>query len=126
MVSTHSFQNFNPITNNTMGFFSWITQDTGQSISNNYSIRPTFSVTMTDDKGNRWREENYGGYGVFGGKDFYELLDEMNGGYGDRNRGINLSFSGQPYKSPSLSRCGDYYDGKAPESCPNQGYFYDE
>ena len=35
---------------------------------------------MTDDKGNRWEESNYDGYGVFGGKDYYALLDEMNGG----------------------------------------------
>ena len=107
-----------------MGFFSWITQDTGESIANTYSSRPTFSVTMTDDKGNRWREEDYEGYGVFGGKDFYELLDEMNGGSGCRDAGIELSFSTKPHKSPSLSRCGDYYEGDVPEDCPNQGYFY--
>lgn len=83
------------------------------------------SVTMTDDKGNRYREEAYEGYGIFGGKDFYELLDEMNGGCGDRQAGIALAFSNKPHKSPSLSRCGDYYNGDAPETCPNQGYFYD-
>jgi len=52
-----------------MGFFSWYTQDTGESIANNYSSRPTFTVFMVDDKGNKWREDDYEGYGVFGGKD---------------------------------------------------------
>ena len=83
-----------------MGFFSWITQDTGESIANTYSSRRTFSVTMTDDKGNRWVEKDYDGYGVFDGKDFYELLDEMNGGAGCRDAGITLSFSSKPHKSP--------------------------
>jgi len=108
-----------------MGFFSWITQDTDQSIACSFSSRSTFSVTMTDDKGNRYREEAYEGYGIFGGKDYYELLDEMNGGDGDRQAGIALAFSNRPHKSPSLSRCGDYYNGDAPENCPDQGYFYD-
>jgi hypothetical protein len=81
---------------------------------------------MTDDKGNRYREEAYDGYGIFGGKHFYELLDEMNGGDGDFMAGIHLAFSGKPHKSPSLSRCGDYYNGDAPENCPDQGFFYDD
>ena len=109
-----------------MGFFSWITQDTGESIANTYSNRPTFPVTMTDDKGNQWDEHDYEGYGVFGGKDYYELLDKMNGGYGDRNRGIDLAFGDEPFKAPSLSRCGDYYEGDKPERCPDQGFFYDD
>lgn len=62
-----------------MGFFSWITQDTGKSIANRHSVRPTFPVTMTDNKGNKWHEKNYDGYGEFGGKDYYELIAEMNG-----------------------------------------------
>lgn len=109
-----------------MGFFSFITQDTNQSIPNYFSSRPTFSVTMTDDKGNKWTEDDYEGYGIFGGKDFYELLDEMNGGDGNRNEGIELYFSDTPFKSPSLSRRGAYYSGDKPESCPAQGYFYDD
>ena len=46
-----------------MGFFSWKTQDTDRSIANNYSNKSVFSVTMTDNKGNRWHEHNYEGYG---------------------------------------------------------------
>ncbi len=56
-----------------MGFFSWKTMDTDKSISNAYSNRGTFRVQMVDDKGNVWTEDNYEGYGVFGGKDYYEL-----------------------------------------------------
>jgi len=109
-----------------MGFFSFKTQDTDQSIPCSHSSRRTFSVTMTDDKGNKWTEHDYEGYGIFGGKDFYELVDEMNGGDGNRSEGLEMAFSDVPFKSPSLSRCGDYYGGDAPETCPAQGYFYDD
>ena len=37
-----------------MGCFSWKTQDTGKSIANQYSVKPTFTVFMLDDKGNSW------------------------------------------------------------------------
>ena len=60
-----------------MGQFSWITQDTFESIRNNlkgYKSR----AFMHDNKGNVWEEKEYEGYGVFGGKDFYQLLAEMN------------------------------------------------
>ena len=60
-----------------MGFFSFMTQDTERSISNRYSARGTFKVIMSDDKGNHYVEHNYDGYGVFGGKDYYELVDEI-------------------------------------------------
>lgn len=58
-----------------MGVFSWFCQDTGARIVND---RP-MHVVMCDDKGNQYIEECYEGYGVFGGKDLYELLAEMNG-----------------------------------------------
>jgi hypothetical protein len=62
-----------------MGFFSWKTQDTNKSIPSSHSCRPTFPVTLTDNKGGRWHEPNYDGYGVFDGKDYYVLVAEMNG-----------------------------------------------
>jgi hypothetical protein len=74
-----------------MGFFSWRAQDTGRSIPNMYSSKETFPVVLHDHKGNKWVEPCYEGYGEFGGKDYYELIDEMNGGVGDRLRGINIS-----------------------------------
>ena len=111
-----------------MGFFSWKTQDTDESIANKYSNRPTFRVIMVDDKGNKYVENDYEGYGVFGGKDFHELLDEMNGGKGDRMAGIALVFNeeGKRFISPSLSEAGWYCGGDSPEDCEAQGYFYDE
>jgi hypothetical protein len=72
------------------GQFSWMTQDTGQQIgSQEENMIPVY---MYDNKGNVWKESNYDGYGEFGGMDYYELLDKMNGGEGDRSRGIDLAF----------------------------------
>ena len=63
-----------------MGMFSWFTQDTHHRIVNNEPFR----VVMTDNNGKQYVEECYEGYGVFGGKDYYELLAEMNG-YSERD-----------------------------------------
>lgn len=116
-----------------MGFFSWMTQDTDKSIANQHSHRPTFPVDMIDDKGNVWHEPNYNGYGEFGGKDYYELLSEMNGGHSDRGEGITMAFKGNPsgdgtngIKYPNLveSASGWLYDPTGPVTCPDQGFFY--
>jgi hypothetical protein len=128
-----------------MGFFSWKTMDTDKSISNNYSSRGAFKVDMLDDKGNVWTEPNYEGYGVFGGKDFYELLAEMNGVTSDlkgedytnymRGEGIGIAFkdngSGDhtfAVKYPNLveEAKGWRYNYYGPDSCESQGYFYDD
>lgn len=107
-----------------MGFFSFKTQDTHKSIANQYSIRPTFDVYMMDDKGNVWKESNYDGYGEFGGKDYYELVAEMNG-LKTRYEGIDLACSGKKYKSPNLVESSDWkYVDKNPKDCKFQGYFY--
>lgn len=63
-----------------MGMFSWFTQDTNHRIINGQRHK----VIMTDDKGNQYIEDCYEGYGEFGGKDYYELLAEMNGLGSDR------------------------------------------
>ena len=132
-----------------MGFFSWNTQDTDKSIANQYSNRKTFRVQMIDNKGNVWTEDNYDGYGRFGGKDFYELLAEMNGFVSDkyekgtdaytdeaRGFGISLAFSkdnhsgvgteGVYYPNLVEKAEGWVYEMGGPESCDYQGYFYDE
>lgn len=107
-----------------MGFFSWKTQDTNESISNVYSCREVFSVVMTDDKGNKWKEDEYDGYGVFGGKDFYELLAEMNGKK-TREEGIRIAYGSKPYKSPNLTETSNWqWINEKPQDCPHQGYFY--
>ena len=114
-----------------MGFFSWNTQDTHESIANSASSRPTFTVYMFDDKGNKWREHNYAGYGVFGGKDYFELLAEMNGLDSDRQLGIDLAFKDSPRgknpscKFPNLAEDPNWVWRSGPvESCPVQGFFY--
>lgn len=122
-----------------MGFFSWKTQDTNKSIANVHSFRATFTVYMIDDNDNVWREDNYDGYGTFGGKDYYELLAEMNGLGGKdpndiRMKGIELAFKGSPMgynkhaRFPNLVEDpkGWRYTPKSPESCEYQGYFYDD
>ena len=128
-----------------MGFFSWNTQDTDKSIANQYSNRKTFRVQMLDNKGNVWTEDDYEGYGRFGGKDYYELLAEMNGFTSDktgdeytdeaRGFGIDIAFknngSGVATKGvyyPNLIEKADgwVYQMGGPDSCDYQGYFYDE
>ncbi len=117
-----------------MGQFSWITQDTDKSISNLEGY--TFKVVMRDDKGNIWTEKEYDGYGVFGGKDYYDLVAEMNGytkdnmpeKYSDlRNVGIDIQFGNGGINVedpifPSLTEDGSWYEGQKPEYCPDQGW----
>ena len=79
----------------TEGQFSWFTHDTDQQIGSEpeNTLR---AVYMFDNKGNKWLEKNYEGYGEFGGKDYYELLAQMNGmANPDRSEGIDLAFSGK-------------------------------
>ena len=121
-----------------MGMFSWFTQDTHHRIL----ICEPYRVIMTDNNGNQYVEDCYEGYGVFGGKDYYELLAEMNGysqthckdGEELRDIGIRLAFENNPYGTnpnvihPSLSESGEYFNGTPPESDPDQGFRleYDE
>jgi len=112
-----------------MGFFSWKTQDTDRSIANRYSSRELFTVYMHDDKGNVWQEDNYDGYGEFGGKDFYELVSEMNGGISDRQAGIDMAFiehqRNPNIKYPNLTETTDWdWVKDEPEHCNAQGFFY--
>jgi len=120
------------------GQFSWMTQDTGQQIGS--EEENTIPVYMFDNTGKYYYEPNYDGYGVFGGKDYYELLDQMNGGKGDRDRGIDLAFDKEETSSPLLfpalvtSPSNFNYKNhdftKEAESDPNQSWYaepeYDE
>ena len=109
-----------------MGFFSWKTQDTRRSISNVDSTRGSFFVAMHDNKGNIWTETEYDGYGEFGGKDYYELLAEMNG-LTTRVEGIELAFSKKPCLYPNLTESVQWnWVNEEPEHCDDQGYFYED
>ena len=116
-----------------MGLFSWITQDTERSIPASGSGREQFKVIMLDNKGNKWVEEEYEGYGKFGGKDFYELLAEMNG-LKTRKEGIELAYKDNPSGDntpgvlyPNLVESNNWtWVNEGPDSCEYQGYFYPE
>ena len=112
-----------------MGQFSWFTQDTHHRIIDGEE----HTIYMTDNKGTYYTEHCYEGYGKFGGKDYYELLAEMNGYPADRYKGIELAFA-DGYTNgdnpnvlhPSLTELEPMYMGGAPESDPNQGWIVDE
>lgn len=61
-----------------MGFFSFITSDTNTSIPNIHSGKRIFPVYMATEDGQIFEEKEYDGYGVFGGKDIYVLIAELN------------------------------------------------
>ncbi|OAB45988.1 hypothetical protein [Paenibacillus glacialis] len=108
-----------------MGMFSWKCAVSKLSIANVHSgqspkrsqcylITPTQSIY----------EDAYDGYGVFGGKDVYELL-----GDGDRDKGIKNDLSGKG-KFEIKIVLKQFYKGQTydqlleSESCPDQGFFY--
>ena len=117
------------------GEFSWFTQDTDQQIGSE-RMNMLRAVYMFDDKGNSWKETSYSGYGEFGGKDYYELLDQMNGGEGDRQAGIDLAFDDKKVKArkvlfPALVTDPNYrwkfHDfTKEAKHDPNQGWYQEE
>lgn len=127
-----------------MGFFSWNTSDTDKSIANAHSQMDTFTVHMVTRDGRVYTEENYEGYGVFGGKDFYELVAELNDLEG-RDSGIEIYFSKERIiprlveelpNLPSMSMVEDptkikkqwekWFDQlPEPEDCEYQGFFYE-
>jgi len=108
-----------------MGQFSWITQDTNEAIREIYGCDDQELTTayMHDHEGNVWEETSYEGYGDFGGKDYYELLAEMNGLQSNRSKGIDLAFSGTPHLAPNLTRHKEWkWICIAPIKDPNQGW----
>ena len=80
------------------GQFSWMTHDTGEQIGSERENRIT--VYMFDDEGVSYKESKYDGYGEFGGKDYYELLAQMNGiANPSRQDGIDLAFDEKKVKA---------------------------
>ena len=120
-----------------MVFFSFKTSDTKRSIANSFSKRKTFEVHLITPDGRVFTEKDYGGYGEFGGKDYYELLAELNGLGSDRGLGITAVFQDNPSGDntpnvvyPKLVEfldddvVGQYNRVPNPKSCKYQGYFY--
>lgn len=109
-----------------MGFYSFKTQDTSRSIPSRYSSRKTFKVYLHDNLGNVYTEDNYEGYGTFGGMDFYDLVAKMNG-LADRYDAIRAYHGGADgLIYPNLSESADWqWRNERPSECPDQGYFYE-
>ena len=130
----------------TEGQFSWMTQDTGEQIGS--QDENTIPVYMFDDKGKYYYEKNYDGYGKFGGKDYYDLVAEMNGYTADdaeefggmfndlRGIGIKLAFGELETKNengdilfPALVIRPNEFDYKThdftqePKNDPNQSWY---
>ena len=119
-----------------MGVFSWITSDTKKAIKNkrveNRDPKVVHLLVPEEFGGKSILEEDYDGYGTFGGFDVYELLDMWNNKVDledtDRNRGIHLYFDGEPkytikiVEDPYLK----YEDVEPSEQDPNQGMMTDE
>jgi hypothetical protein len=116
------------------GQFSWMTQDTGNQIGS--ERQNTITVYMFDNKGTKWKEASYDGYGEFGGKDYYELLAQMNGiENADRQDGIDIAFGKKKVKGkvlfPALVEDPRFnwkrHDfTKEPENDPNQSWYQEE
>lgn len=117
------------------GQFSWMTQDTGEQIGSERQNRIT--VFMYDNQGNKWKESKYDGYGEFGGKDYYELLAQMNGvENADRQDGIDLAFNDKKVKAgevlfPALVTTPNYnwkrHDfTQEAENDPNQSWYQED
>lgn len=119
-----------------MGFFSWKTSDTNKSISNVYSSRGALPVYLVTPFGDYIKEDEYGGYGVFGGYDVYALVAKWNcpqkcNGDIDHDRliGIDIAcYDNAKLKYPiKFAESRIPYDDLAPaEDCEYQGYFYDD
>ncbi|NGZ66569.1 hypothetical protein G6Z92_06165 [Vibrio aestuarianus subsp. cardii] len=124
-----------------MGFFSWKTADSNESVANIHSGHENARRTvylLQPNGAEPIAESRYNGYGVFGGVDAYAWLAKMNidseevkkmDFVDDRLRmlGIELAFSGKTIKYPiklSFSKNAQYERLAASEQCEYQGFFY--
>jgi len=121
-----------------MGVFSWIAQDTNKPIYITGYQKPGYEQStyyLWDNKGNSWKEKDYEGYGMFGGKDYYVLLAEMNKTYDEgvtedekRNEGIRIEFSSNHdgIVFPNLTETSIWtWKNKQPHYHGNQGCYED-
>ena len=97
--------------------FSWLAQNSNKAITAyGYGTRrfPSRTSYMWDNKGRRWRENKYEGHGVFGGKDYFVLLAEMNREYDStiqdsvkHNHGLELD-GAENTIYPNLTDCQNW------------------
>ena len=120
-----------------MGFFSWKTSDTNKSITNKYTDKGALKVYMLTPT-DKYYEDNYEGYGEFGGKDYYELVYELNknkwNGADDvenRSKGIWIAFEKKYEGTLVLPKFAEnkgksWFELPDSELCEYQGYFCDD
>jgi hypothetical protein len=119
-----------------MGHFSWIAQDTKSPVYIDGYQKPGYAQRtyyLWDNKGNSWKEASYEGYGMFGNKDYYILLAEMNRTYGEdvtedkkRNDGIDISFRSKSASTlfPNITETSVWkWRNKEPVMHYNQGCY---
>lgn len=123
-----------------MGQFSWHAQDTHRPIySTEGHQRP---VTLVGPDGQQWTETAYEGYGVFGGKDYYELVAELNAPeqctgnlQHDRCLGIDIVYDGDwidplnPIRFPNLvedPESWEYDPDAIPQDHNDQGWYCED
>ena len=120
-----------------MGFFSWKTADTNESIANREAPHPNAGRTvylLQPNGAPPIQEDDYVGYGVFGGVDAFAWLAEMNG-LGTpglrieerRSFGARAYLDDVPLKYPlkfSFNKDAVYEDLPASTWDPYQGFFY--
>lgn len=116
-----------------MGFFSWLTSDTKESIRNRYHKRKALPVYLITPENEKIYEPKYEGYGVFGGHDVFVLLARWNApevctgdDVLDRVIGLNIYFGDNPIEKPlkfSTNKDARYEDLEPAKDCPNQGSF---
>lgn len=84
-------------------------------------------VSFISHKSNIWKEHAYRGYCELGGKDYYELLAEMNG-KSDREDGIEMYFGentdGILFPNIVVNIKDWKWKNEEPKPCPHQGHFY--
>jgi hypothetical protein len=116
-----------------MGHFSFLTQDTEQSCLIHEYTDKNKTYYLWDNKGQSWKETRYDGDGVFGGKDFFVLLAEMNGWIeahmsDDDIRDLAIFFydetdTAAKIKWPNITEASEWtWKNERPEMCPNQGF----
>lgn len=81
-----------------MGFFSWKTADTNESIMNNNTSECRDVYMLQPDGKPPIHEPSYDGFGDFGGIDAYEWISEMNLGIKDRDLGISIIYGANYYQ----------------------------
>lgn len=120
-----------------MGFFSWRTSDTGKSISNCYSKRGALPVYLVTPDNEYIYEDEYNGYGIFGGQDAYALVARWNcpeqcNGDDNHDREIGILIACYDEDNAKLKyplkftedKNKKYNELKPAKSCSRQGYFY--